>query len=111
MPIEGQPGEDVGPPLEDDPVPDDRQREVGENSCPYAVATRELKVRKPTNTNQCMTPIGLHCSIRVWPNVSASMVRQRAPGLVRAADGRAPEPDDRQHLPHGPHGQHDRHRR
>ncbi len=34
---------------------------------------------KPAKTNQCITPIHVHCSIRVWPSVSLNIVASRRP--------------------------------
>ena len=49
---------------------------------PYASARVNTSAPKPTMTNQCAAPTIVHLSIRVWPRVSASMVRSRAPLVV-----------------------------
>ena len=50
------------------------------NSCPNAVTSVKNKKPNPTKTNQCAIPTCDHCSIRVWPRVSLSIVTQRRPG-------------------------------
>ena len=62
-------------------------RNAGSNSCPYAVTSVRNSSPKPTKTNQCATPTSVHCSIRVWPSVSRSIVSVRCAGAPVRGSG------------------------
>ena len=60
---------------------------VGLKSWPNAVTSVKNSSPKPMKMNQCPAPTQCHCSIRVWPSDSLSMVAVRRPGLSLRAAG------------------------
>ena len=61
------------------------QAKSGSKSWKYAASTAVQRNRNAAKTNQCMMPTQCHCSIRVWRNVSLSIVAARRDRVVAAA--------------------------
>ena len=84
---------------------------VGENSCPYAVATSELQGEETHEHEPVHDPDRAPLQ---HPGVAERLRQHGAPAgsrMVRAADGRAAQADHSDHRADGEHGEDHRHRR